>query len=191
MEEKRHTKKKEKKSREIYDKKFRTKSTAVACQLGATSACRCISIVLTLLRWRVTFRINYRRRESRVPETFIDTLLCTRTHIEDNGPTWSSSTPFPPLCSAGCTSGPHFMLVMPLFPESVYYHRPVSSFMQNNLISCASKSRYNAASPPMFCSFVFVLPPLNIFPVPSVLKSTARQNDSYSFVDYCMIMLPL
>lgn len=82
-------------------------------------------------------------RESRVPETFIDTLLCTRTHTRDNGPTWSFN-PFSASLLAGCTSGPHFMLVMPLFPESVYYHRPVSSFMQNNLISRASKSRYNA-----------------------------------------------
>lgn len=51
-----------------------------------------------------------------------------------------SSTPSASL-AAGCTSGPHFMLVMPLFLESVYYHRPVSSFMQNNLISQASKGK--------------------------------------------------
>lgn len=89
----------------------------------------------------MTFRINY-HRESRVPETFIDTLLCTRTHTGDNGPTWSFN-PFSASLLAGCTSRPHFMLVMPLFPESVYYHRPVSSFMQNNLISRASKSRYS------------------------------------------------
>lgn len=52
-----------------------------------------------------------------------------------------SSTPSASL-AAGCTSGPYFMLVMLLFLESVYYHRPVSSFMQNNLISQASKGMY-------------------------------------------------
>lgn len=94
-------------------------------------------------------------RESRVPETFIDTLLCTRTHTGDNGPTWSFN-PFSASLLAGCTSGPHFMLVMPLFPESVYYHRPVSSFMQNNLISRASKSRYNAAPLLLSLSLAFL-----------------------------------
>ena len=103
-------------------------------------------IVLTLLRWRVTFRINYRQQESRAPETFIDTLLCVYGHTPG---IMGLPGPLQPLfrlfALPAARVGPHFMLVMPLFPESVYYHRPVSSFMQNNLISRASKNRYNVA----------------------------------------------
>lgn len=139
-------------------------------------------IVLTLLRWRVTFRINYRQRESRSPRNiYRHPVVCIRTHTGDNGPTWSSSTPFPPLCPCRLHEfGPHFMLVMPLFPESVYYHRPVSSFMQNNLISRTSKSRYNVAP----CALCFALSrfcPARVVRYlscssPSVFKLTAREN---------------
>ena len=138
-------------------------------------------IVLTLLRWRVTFRINYRQRESRSPETFIDTLLCVYGHTPG---IMGLPGPLQPLfrlfALPAARVGPHFMLVMPLFPESVYYHRPVSSFMQNNLISRASKSRYNVVP----CAPCFALSrfcPAASFgispvPSPSAFKLTAREN---------------
>lgn len=122
--------------REEREEKKRTKWTKFG---RVTSGCRCVSIGSHVTQVASDFPNKLPPRESRVSETFIDTLLCIHGHTPGIMGLPGPPTPFPPLCSAGC--GPHFMLVTPLFPESVYYHRPVSSFMQNNLISRASKSR--------------------------------------------------
>lgn len=123
-----------------------------------TSACRCISYRSHVTQMASDFPNKLPPRESRVPETFIDTLLCIHGHTPRgyNGPTWSSSQPlfrlFAPPAARART--PTLCSLRHYFPESVYYHRPVSSFMQNNLISRASKSRYNAALYNVFCSLL-------------------------------------
>lgn len=122
-----------------------------------TSACRCISTRSHVTQVASDFPNKLPPRESRVPETFIDTLLCIHGHTPSIMGLPGPPTPFPPLCSAGCTStDPTLCSLRHYFPESVYYHRPVSSFMQNNLISRASKSRYNAALYNVFCSLLLV-----------------------------------
>lgn len=155
------------------EKKIRTKWTKFG---RVTSGCRCVSIGSHVTQVASDFPNKLPPRESRVPETFIDTLLCIHGHTPGIMGLPGPPTPFPPLCSAGC--GPHFMLVTPLFPESVYYHRPVSSFMQNNLISRASKSRqYNAALYNVFCSLLLVpRRQLSPSPFPSVFEIDAREE---------------
>lgn len=116
-----------------------------------TSACRCISTRSHVTQVASDFPNKLPPRESRVPETFIDTLLCIHGHTPGIMGLPGPPTPFPPLCSAGCTStDPTLCSLRHYFPESVYYHRPVSSFMQNNLISRASKS---SITPPFTTCF--------------------------------------
>lgn len=149
------------------------KSTALGCQLGATSACRCISDRSHVTQVASDFPNKLPPSENRdPPETFIDTLLCVyiRTHTGDNGPTWSLFNPF--SASLPCRlheSDPTLCSLCHYFPESVYYHRPVSSFMQNNLISRASKSRYNVAPCPSPLVFLLSLSPI-FRPTPTVFR---------------------
>lgn len=142
-----------------------------------TSACRCISTRSHVTQVASDFPNKLPPRKSRVPETFIDTLLCIHGHTPGIMGLPGPPTPFPPLCSAGCTStNPTLCSLRHYFPESVYYHRPVSSFMQNNLISRASKSRYNAALYNVFCSLLLVSR-RQVFasPFPSVFEIDARK----------------
>lgn len=127
--------------------------------LGANWAWHLHASVLTLLRWQVTFRINYPPRESRVPwNIYRHPVVYTDTPGIMGLP--GPSTPFPPLCSPAARADPTLCSLCHYFPSQFITIDLCHPLCRIIWYPRASKSRYITATHlcSSFRSFIFVLP---------------------------------
>lgn len=133
-----------------------------------TSACRCMSYRSHVTQVASDFPNKLPPRESRVPETFIDTLLCIHGHTPRgyNGPTWSSSQPLfrlfaPPAARARTPLYARYAIISPSQFITIDLCHPLCRIIWYPVLQ-----RVGITPPFITCFALCFLPRADNFPVP-------------------------